>query len=320
MEHAVEPLQSIPAAGDLYVADSGLAGGSGVVTEVPPGCASASCQSVLANGSTISGGVNSYGVAVDGQGNVYYVNYSAGQLYEISRSQPPSLSFDATNAGSISADSPQSFRALNVGNQTLSAILPGFAVAGPNFYQVSGSGTPLDCLYTMSLAPGAACNVSISFEPQVSGSLSSTATFTDNSLNSNPAVQTISLSGSATSTGVPLTLSGQGNGTVISTPPGINCTLVAGIGSGTCTANFPDASLVTLQATPGSGFAFQAWGSGCTGSLQSLSCSFTITGGTAETASFVPGFLVTVTEEGTGTGTVSSSSAGIACALLCGWE
>jgi hypothetical protein len=316
---------ALDAAGNVYVADPGLASGNGEVVQVTPGCSSSACQYVLANGSTIAGGVNAFSVAVDGQGDVYYINIGTNengvgsgvaQLYEISRSQAPSLSFDTTNVGSVSADSPQSFTALNVGNQTLSAILPGFAATGPNFYQVSGTGTPADCLYNFSLAPGVACNVSISFEPQVSGSIAGTATFTDNNLNGNPATQAIYLSGNATAvSGVPLAVSGQGSGTVVSTPPGINCTIVAGIGSGTCTANFPDDSLVSLQETPSAEYAFQAW-SGCAGSDVAPTCSFTITGGTAATASFTPGstpYTLSVTASGSGTAIVTDNSAAINC-------
>ena len=316
---------AVDATGNVYVADPGLASGNGEVVQVTPGCSSSACQYVLANGNTISGGVNAFSVAVDGQGDVYYVNIGTNengvgsgvaQLYEISRSHAPSLSFDTTNVGSVSADSPQSFTALNIGNQTLSAILPGFAVAGVNFYQVSSTGPLTDCLYNFSLTPGAECNVSISFIPQTQGNLASTGTFTDNNLNGNPATQIISLSGSATpQTGVPLTVSGQGSGTVVSTPPGINCTLVAGIGSGTCTANFPDDSLVSLQETPSAGYAFQAW-SGCAGSDVAPTCSFTITGGTAATASFTPGstpYTLSVTASGSGTAIVTDQSAAINC-------
>jgi sugar lactone lactonase YvrE len=303
---------AIDAAGNLYVADPGLGGDNGEVVEVAPGCTSAGCQSVLANGSTLSGGVYAYGVAVDSQGNVFYVNTGTNQLYEISRSQAPSFSFATTNVGSTSTDSPKSFTAQNVGNQTLSAILPGLAVAGVNFAEVGA--LPGFCTFTFSLAPGASCPVSISFTPQVTGSpLTSTAVFTDNALNGNPATQTVALSGIANSSGVPLTVSGQYNGTVVSTPAGINCTLVAGIGSGTCTANFPDDSLVSLQATASAGYTFQAWGGGCTGSNLSPTCSFTITGGTVETASFTPGYPLTVTEGGSGSGTVTDNVDLIAC-------
>ena len=179
---------AVDATGNVYVADPGLASGNGEVVQVPPGCSSSACQYVLANGNTISGGVNAFSVAVDGQGDVYYVNIGTNengvgsgvaQLYEISRSHAPSLSFDTTNVGSVSADSPQSFTALNIGNQTLSAILPGFAVAGVNFYQVSSTGPLTDCLYNFSLTPGAECNVSISFIPQTQGNLASTGTRLD---------------------------------------------------------------------------------------------------------------------------------------------
>lgn len=54
-------------------------------------------------------------------------------------------------------------------------------------------------------------------------------------------------------------LVGAGTGTVVSTPPGINCT---GSGAG-CTAYFPQGSPVTLNATTSSG-TFAGWSDNCT--------------------------------------------------------
>ena len=118
------------------------------------------------------------------------------RVLQINQAQPPSESFDTTYVGNFSDDSPQSFTIQNAGNETLNAILPGLAVAGVSFAQVSGSGTPPDCMFTFSLAPGALCNVGISFLPQAQGALTSTATFTDNNFNGNPATQIVNLSGS----------------------------------------------------------------------------------------------------------------------------
>ena len=66
---------------------------------------------------------------------------------------------------------------------------------GANFVQVAGSGTLADCTASFSLAPGTSCNLSISFTPKVSGSIQSSAVLTDNSLNGNPAMQIIALTG-----------------------------------------------------------------------------------------------------------------------------
>jgi hypothetical protein len=101
--------------------------------------------------------------------------------------------------GSTSSDSPQSVKIQNIGNQPLSAVTPGLNI-GANFQQVPGSGTPTDCTPSFSLAPGASCNLSISFIPQTAGALQSTAVLTDNTLNATSATQTMTLSGTATIT------------------------------------------------------------------------------------------------------------------------
>ena len=103
------------------------------------------------------------------------------------------LDFGKVAVGSTSA--PQSVTIQNVGNQPLTAIAPGLIV-GTNFLQVPGSGTPADCTSSFSLTPGARCNLSIVFAPQVEGTIKGTATFTDNALNRIPsASQSVKLMG-----------------------------------------------------------------------------------------------------------------------------
>ena len=82
----------------------------------------------------------------------------------------------------------------NVGNQQWNAREGGFSMP-PNFEQVAGSGAPPDCTGTFSLTPGVSCNLSISFEPTQTGLIQGTAEGKDNSLNRNPATQSIALSG-----------------------------------------------------------------------------------------------------------------------------
>ena len=149
-------------------------------------------------------------MAVDGSGNVYVADDDNNAVKEIHAATLPSLTFASTQLGSTSSDSPQSVTIQNIGNQPLNAVAPGLVVTGPNFVQVAGSGTPADCGSGFSLAPlapGAACNLSISFEPQGAGSLTSTAVFTDNTLNTSPSAnQTIALQGVATLISQTLTL------------------------------------------------------------------------------------------------------------------
>ena len=128
------------------------------------------------------------GVAVDASGNIFLAKPRQASVFELP-SQPPSLSFPSVAVG---ATGPQSIQIQNIGNATLS--LSGLSVSG-NFTLVPGSGTPSDCTTSSSVAPGALCNLSISFVPEPDGPTAGTVTLSDNALNNNPATQVIQLSG-----------------------------------------------------------------------------------------------------------------------------
>jgi sugar lactone lactonase YvrE len=129
------------------------------------------------------------GLAVDARGNVFVADYDNG-IFELPRSKPPSLSFPSTPVGGTS--SPQSIQFQNIGNTTLSGS-GGFSDTA-DFTVVPGSGTPPDCdPATLSLAPGAECNLSISFTPEREGAVSATLTLSDNALDGHPAKQAIQL-------------------------------------------------------------------------------------------------------------------------------
>ena len=106
----------------------------------------------------------------------------------------------------------------------------------------------------------------------------------------------------------PLTVNLQpaNSGTVASTS-GINC-------PGTCTANFPSGTPVTLTETPATGYVFLGWsGGGCSGT--GTTCSVTTVAGTT---TVTPTFQSTATSYALnvsvqGSGTVTSTPAGINC-------
>ncbi len=103
-----------------------------------------------------------------------------------------------------------------------------------------------------------------------------------------------------------------GNGTVTSSPAGINC-------GETCSFAFTSGSVVRLTAAPIGGATFVGWsGGGCSGTG---ACDVVMNGNQTVTATFVPPpsmATLTVTTEGTGTGTVSSAPGGINnCAGTC---
>src|SRR5581483_2542702 len=101
---------------------------------------------------------------------------------------------------------------------------------------------------------------------------------------------------------------GSGQGTVTSSPGGINC-------GSQCSAQFADGTQVTLTANPAPGSAFAGWsGGGCSGTG---SCPVTLNSDQTVTASFVALRTLTVQEQGSGQGTVTSSPAGINCGSSC---
>jgi hypothetical protein len=102
-----------------------------------------------------------------------------------------------------------------------------------------------------------------------------------------------------------LTVSVTGSGTVSSNPAGISC-------PSTCSHAFTGGSQVTLTPTPASGWVLSSWGGACSGSG---GCTVTISAAESVTATFVQ--AVTLSVSVTGSGTVTSSPAGISCGSNC---
>ena len=102
---------------------------------------------------------------------------------------------------------------------------------------------------------------------------------------------------------------GTGSGTVASTPAGIDC-------GATCSAGFANGTQVSLTPTPADGSQFAGWSGACTGTG---ACQVTMNEAKNVTATFnaMPGLQLTVSKNGTGSGSVSSSPAGIDCGSTC---
>jgi len=97
-----------------------------------------------------------------------------------------------------------------------------------------------------------------------------------------------------------LTVNKTGNGTVTSTPTGIDC-------GTTCSYLYPVNTLVTLNANPDTGWSFAGWGGDCNSNGQVLmntakTCTATFT---------LNQYQVTATATGNGFGSISSNPAGI---------
>jgi DNA-binding beta-propeller fold protein YncE len=320
---------AVDAAGDVFVADSGNnrvveVTPSGVQTTVGNGLISPQGVGVDAAGDVFIAGnyqvvevtpsgvqtaVGAIGlnqpraVAVDGAGDVFIADTQNNRVVEVQRAQPPTLSFASTAVGSTSSDSPQSVTIQNIGNQPLNAVTPGLVVGGPNFLQVAGPGTPADCTNAFALTPGAACNLSISFEPQSIGPLTAAATFTDNALNTIPsASQSIALQG----TGLASTVSV----TVGTSPAGLAFSVDGTTYGSAQTFTWTNGSLHTIATvspqTPvaGTQYTFTSWSDG-----GALSHSVTASGSTTSyTALFSTQYLLTTAVSPAGSGTVSPLS------------
>jgi hypothetical protein len=159
--------------------------------EVPAGCTgvnAAECQIALVTGTTV------YGFALDPLGDIYLLDFNYGSLDEAPQSQGISLSFPGLQVGTACCGTPVTLQ--NIGNETLNAVNPGL-VLNPNWDMSSGEGF---CSSSFSLVPGADCDLTIGFAPDVvsqSGTLSGSAEFFDNALNNPGSAQSIYLSGTS---------------------------------------------------------------------------------------------------------------------------
>jgi sugar lactone lactonase YvrE len=153
--------------------------------------------------------VSPSGVAVDGAGNIYAAVLEIGGVEKLDVSDPPILTFAGTPVGTTSADSPQIVTVENEGNAALTFPIPAAGnnpSIGPDF-MLTGPGQsacPLldsESASAATLVPGAACELSVSFAPTVSGSLTESLVLTDNNLNAaSPGYssQTVVLNGTVT--------------------------------------------------------------------------------------------------------------------------
>jgi hypothetical protein len=108
--------------------------------------------------------------------------------------------------------------------------------------------------------------------------------------------------------------SGTGEGTVTSSPAGINC----GTSCAQTEHEYLEGTTVVLTASESSGSVFEGW-SGCDTEPSATKCEVTIAGETTISAEFVAieKFPLVVEKTGTGQGTVTSLPAGINCGTAC---
>lgn len=102
---------------------------------------------------------------------------------------------------------------------------------------------------------------------------------------------------------------GAGKGRVVSDPPGIDC----GEGGSACSADFKKGTVVTLRALPVLGSLLKGWSGDCAGGTMTMDGDKTCT----TTFDLEPPRMLTVVKKCDGTGTVTSSPAGIDCGSTC---
>jgi uncharacterized repeat protein (TIGR01451 family)/uncharacterized repeat protein (TIGR02543 family) len=112
----------------------------------------------------------------------------------------------------------------------------------------------------------------------------------------------------------PLAVTIVGHGSVNGDVGAIDCTDVGG----TCNDDYDNGTLVTLTATPATGYTFTGWSGDCSGS--STTCEVTMDQARDVTATFATTQLthtLTVKRTGKGKGRADSTPAGIACGSDC---
>jgi subtilisin-like proprotein convertase family protein len=100
---------------------------------------------------------------------------------------------------------------------------------------------------------------------------------------------------------------GTGAGSVSSSPTGIDC-------GATCSHAYAHGNSVTLTPTAQTGSSFSGWSGDCSGSG---TCTLTMSADHSATATFESDKVLTIAKRGSGSGTVSSSPAGIDCGGTC---
>lgn len=108
-----------------------------------------------------------------------------------------------------------------------------------------------------------------------------------------------------------VTKTGEGSGTVTSSPVGIKC-------GDSCSKSFKKNLRVTLRARPSSGSEFTGWSGACSGNK--TTCTLKVDGAKEATANFdlIPTYTLTVTKDGDGSGTVTGLPKGLDKGIICG--
>jgi len=274
---------AVDGSGNVYVADRAA------VKEMPAGCSSSSCVTTLASDFTYV-----RGVTVDGSGNVYVADGNGNEVKEVTRADPPNLTFLApTTVDTIdTTDGPLSVTVENIGNAPLIFTSSGLTAPG-DFPQTAGSGSPVNCANSGTVAAGASCNLSIEFAPLQLGLLDETFGLYNNNLNVASAQQLIGVQGTSTAAVAPVP-------DTTATAVAINPSAVTAGQAVTITATVTDTN--TPLTTPTGTVNF-------TDTVGSTTTS--LPGGAAVSLVLGVATLPSVTLSGAGTHTITATYAGV---------
>lgn len=178
-------------AGDIYISDSG----SQVVRKVNVATGNISTVAGTAtagftgdSGSPASGQLNvPSGMLLDELGNLYIADSLNGAIRKVDVSDAPALTFASTVVGAVSP--AQDVLVMNLGVSPLT-IGP---ISAPANYSLAGADTSCG-LSSQTLNAATSCVLGVEFAPTAAGNMTGNIVLADNS---NPASQTIALSGSA---------------------------------------------------------------------------------------------------------------------------
>ena len=262
---------AVDAAGDIFISTQN----NNQVVEMTAGGAQGT---VFTTGLSVPAGV-----AVDGLGNLFIADHQNGRVVKVAMSQAATLNFGTVAVNGRSSDIGPSIQ--NIGTGTLTGTVGTPSNANFVVDKINSTCTSIDGI---SLTSGATCVLGVYASPLGAGAITGTVPISDNSLNGNPAAQTIPLqvTGSGTGINYSLTVSpiGSGTGTVTDNTSVISCQGANGSVTGTCSSSYSSGSTVTLTANAAAGSIFLGWGGACTGLAST--CQVSITGVENVTASF----------------------------------
>ncbi|HEY5212674.1 MAG TPA: hypothetical protein VIJ38_06605, partial [Acidobacteriaceae bacterium] len=227
---------AVDPAGNVYVADNGGA----TITELI--AAKSYAAVTLASSASVPAITDPAGVALDSAGNVYYTTDGTDDsAYELNFASAPTLAFGSVPYQTAST---QPVTVTNIG--TTGSDLNLTALAATTSFTLGTS--PGDCTAPSSLVSdtiGAGCALSIIFTPQSTGSISGTATITDNAAGS-PRIINLSGSGSQVTATV-----AAANATAVYSPSAQNVTLTAAVTTAGPTVNEGTVAFTVLGTTGG---------------------------------------------------------------------